>query len=115
MSHSRKQLKNTLKEIIIGKKLRLRGKRRQRRRRKKKLKRKLKKKEKSVKNRKYYKKKRRKVVKVKPEFKEEKEIIGDEAPNDLSPLYAPVSTEHKAECNILREKRCNVQQQTFMT
>ena len=66
-----------------------------------------------MKNRKYYKKKRRKVVKVKPELKEEKEIIGDEAPNDLSPLSAPVSTEHKAECNILREKRCNVQQQTF--
>ena len=53
------------------------------------------------------------MVKVKPKLKEEKEIIGDEAPNDLSPQSAPVSREHKAECNILREKRCNVQQQTF--
>ena len=80
---------------------------------KKELKRKLKKKEKSVKNRKHYKKKRRKVVKVKPKLEEEKEIIGAEAPNDLIPQSAPVSTEHKAECNILREKRCNIQQQTF--
>ena len=69
--------------------------------------------EKSVKNRKHYKKKRRKVVKVKPKLEEEKEIIGAEAPNDLIPQSAPVSTEHKAECNILREKRCNIQQQTF--
>ena len=72
--------------------------------------------EKSVKNREHYKKKRRKVVKVGPKLKEEKEIIGAEtagAPNDLIPQSAPVSTEHKAECNILREKRCNIQQQTF--
>ena len=53
------------------------------------------------------------MVKVKPELMEEKEIIGDEAPNDLSPPSAPVSTEHKADCNILREKSLNVQQQTF--
>ena len=29
------------------------------------------------------------------------------------PQSATVNTEHKAECNILREKRCYIQQQTF--
>ena len=52
------------------------------------------------------------MVKVKPKLEEEKEIIGDEAPNNLIPQSAPVSTEHKAKCNILREKRCNIQQMT---
>ena len=66
-----------------------------------------------MKNRKHYKKKRRKVLKVEAKLEEEKEIIGAEAPNDLIPQAAPVSTENKAECNILREKRCNIQQQTF--
>ena len=53
------------------------------------------------------------MVKVIPKLEEEKEIIGEEAPNDLIPQSAPVSTEHKAEGNILREERCSIQQQTF--
>ena len=53
------------------------------------------------------------MLKVIPKLEEEKEIIGEEAPNDLIPQSARVSTEHKAECNILREKHCNIQQQTF--
>ena len=64
-------------------------------------------------NRKRKTKKARKVVKVKAKLVEEKDVIGEEAANDRNPHSAPVNTERKAECNILREQRCNIQQQTF--
>ena len=63
--------------------------------------------------RKHRKKKRRIEVKVKDKLEEEKDVIGEEAPNDRNPHSAPVNAEHKAESNILREQRCNIQQQTF--
>ena len=62
---------------------------------------------------KYRKKKLRNALKVRDDLKEAKDVNGEEAPRYRNQPSAPVNTEHKVEQNILMERRCNIQQQTF--